>query len=155
MLVPGQKYGKLIAIRPADKIGNRTAWLFKCVCGKEIARPITRVLHGRNLSCSKACGQLVHGHARIGKISTEFRSYVHARERCISPANKDYSYYGGRGIEFRFNSFEEFYDELGPKPSPKHSVDRIDNNGHYESGNVRWATKREQMNNTRRQNVNS
>jgi hypothetical protein len=57
--------------------------------------------------------------------------------------------YGGRGIEFRFISIEQFFAELGPRASPAHSLDRKDNDGHYEPGNVRWATKTEQQLNRR------
>lgn len=79
----------------------------------------------------------------------EQRAYNSARTRCNNPNNAGYSYYGGRGIEFRFKDFDEFISELGERPSDGHSLDRIDNDGHYEKGNVRWATKSEQMNNRR------
>lgn len=73
------------------------------------------------------------------KNTPEYKSYSHAKSRCTNSNEDAFPHYGGRGIEFRFNSFEEFFSELGPKPEPKHkySVDRIDNDGHYEPGNVR------------------
>jgi|GEM_PF-1534704 len=74
----------------------------------------------------------------------EHRAYSGAKARC---AKKELKRYGGRGIEFRFTSFEQFFAELGLRPSPKHSLDRIDNDGHYEPGNVRWATREEQARN--------
>jgi hypothetical protein len=70
-----------------------------------------------------------------------------AKRRCKN--GKDFANYGGRGIEFRFTGFEQFYAELGPRPSPEHSLDRIDNDGHYEPGNVRWATQSQQQKNKR------
>jgi hypothetical protein len=78
------------------------------------------------------------------------QTYNDARKRCENQNCPIYSYYGGRGIEFRFTSFEEFYEELGSKPDPTYSLDRIDNNGHYEVGNVRWASKSEQVANRRK-----
>lgn len=83
------------------------------------------------------------------QISPELRAFNSARTRCNNANTAAFSYYGGRGIEFRFESFDEFFNELGTRPSDQHSLDRIDNDGHYEKGNVRWATKKEQMNNRR------
>ena len=83
----------------------------------------------------------------------EYKAYSHAKSRCNDPNHAAYKWYGGRGIEFRFKSFEEFIEHIGLRPSPKHSLDRINNNGHYEVGNVRWATKKEQMFNRRPESV--
>lgn len=78
---------------------------------------------------------------------TAFRA---AREMCTNPKNIAYPDYGGRGIEFRFNNFREFWDEVGSRPidmsgkRASYSLTRIDKNGHYEKGNVRWAPRAEQ-----------
>lgn len=72
-----------------------------------------------------------------------------AKGRCTNPNNPSYKDYGARGIEFRFNSFQEFLNEVGRRPSSQHSLDRIDNNGHYAKGNLRWADKKAQANNRR------
>lgn len=91
-----------------------------------------------------------HPNAIHGKSGTsEYRAYENAHCRCNNPKSNRYEMYAGRGIEFRFTSFEEFFAELGDKPTPQHSLDRIDNDGHYEPGNVRWATRHEQGRNTR------
>lgn len=89
-------------------------------------------------------------HAPWVMDSPEYSTYLAAKKRCNNPKDTAYVRYGGRGIEFRFESFEEFFAAIGPKPSPKHSIDRINNDGHYEAGNVRWATDNEQRMNTRR-----
>jgi DNA polymerase len=77
-------------------------------------------------------------------------TYRGAKRRCTDPKCKDYEYYGGRGIEFKFSSPEELLAEIGPKPTSEHSIDRIDSNGHYAPGNVRWATAFEQVHNRRK-----
>ena len=79
----------------------------------------------------------------------EHNAYNNARKRCNLKTDRKYPIYGARGIEFRFKSFKEFFELLGEKPSPKHQFDRIDNNGHYEAGNVRWATREENQRNKR------
>src|ERR1700676_2787012 len=83
-------------------------------------------------------------------LSPEYKAYQMAEQRCTNLKDKRYADYGGRGIEFRFASFEEFYKCIGPRPSSKHSLDRVKNEGHYEKGNVRWATPSEQQQNKRR-----
>lgn len=97
---------------------------------------------------SHPTGVVTHGHT-IGKPTPEYYAYNAARQRCLNPNNDAWDNYGGRGIEFRFNSFEEFFAHIGPRPSAKHSLDRIENDGHYEIGNVRWATASEQQRNQR------
>lgn len=87
-----------------------------------------------------------HGMSR----SPEYDAYCSARQRCENPNMPQWERYGGRGIKFLFASFEEFFAELGPRPSSHHSLDRFPNNdGHYEVGNVRWATRSQQMTNCR------
>lgn len=77
-------------------------------------------------------------------------AYAQAKARCTNPRHRAWKDYGGRGVEFRFRSFRQFIRLLGPRPSRRHSLDRIDNDGHYEPGNVRWATPRQQARNRRR-----
>jgi hypothetical protein len=132
-------------------------WVCRCICGTE------RVVLGDSLtySKSKSCGctkaeitrKTMTTHGQSGRTS-EYLAWASMKNRCLNPNNKDYPYYGGRGImiyEPWIDSFEAFYAYIGPKPSRNHSLDRWPNNdtGHYEPGNIRWATRKEQSNNTR------
>ncbi len=81
--------------------------------------------------------------------SAEYRAFYSAFGRCRNPQHPDYVNYGGRGIQFKFESFADFLDCIGPKPTPQHSLDRMNNGGHYERGNVRWSTPAEQAANRR------
>jgi hypothetical protein len=76
-------------------------------------------------------------------------AFHNAKNRCKDEPGPCWSAYAGRGIKFLFTSFENFFMELGPRPSPEHSVDRISPNGNYEVGNVRWAEKNVQAHNKR------
>ena len=81
-------------------------------------------------------------HAEVFAESTKQSSTLSTtrKERCTRVDNPRYDRYGGRGIEFRFRSFEEFFNHIGSRPSEEHQLDRIENDGHYEIGNVRWVT---------------
>lgn len=71
------------------------------------------------------------------KTHPEYRAYHNAEQRCNNPNSQRYNSYGGRGIEFRFSSFQEFYKEVGPRP-PGTTLERHNTNGHYEAGNCSW-----------------
>jgi hypothetical protein len=159
----GMKFGRLTVMWPVGKQGRKIMWMCSCECGSYCA------VRGNCLSegFTNSCGCLrkektkellkgnsfavIHGHARVGRKSPEYKSYISAKGRCNNPNATSYEDYGGRGIQLRFNSFEEWFAELGPKPEPKrlYSVNRINNDGHYEKGNVEWATAKEQNYNRR------
>ncbi len=152
----GQIFDRLTVLTFQGKLGKtrRVHWLCKCECGNEKITSTDSLRSGRVRSCG--CLQTEarfwdkkHGHGRQGQ-SSEYKSYHAAKGRCENPKDARYADYGGRGIEFRFHDFTELLDYLGYKPSPEYTIDRYpDNDGHYEKGNVRWATEEQQQRNRR------
>lgn len=93
-----------------------------------------------------------HGCSVAGAITPEYAAWGHMKSRCLSPANTYYADYGGRGItvcQQWIDSFQSFLADVGSRPSAQHSLDRINNDGNYEPGNVRWALSDVQQNNKR------
>ena len=85
--------------------------------------------------------------------SPEYKAWSSMKTRCGNPNNNRWKYYGGRGISVCnewVNNFSAFFDHIGPRPSPVHSIDRINNDGDYEPGNVKWSTPSEQARNRRK-----
>jgi hypothetical protein len=155
----GNVYGRLTVLARAETVGNMLTWRCRCSCGNET------VAYGSNLrrGHSRSCGCLkievtltrctTHGEARHGKLTPEYRAWAALINRCENPQNPRFKDYGGRGItvcERWRSSYETFLADMGRRPSPRHSLDRIDNNGHYEPANCRWATASEQRRNQRR-----
>ncbi len=139
----GKRFGRLVVIDYDEKIR-----ICRCDCGK------IHHVHVANLKATQSCGCYAREQAtKHGQHnSPEYRTWIGMKGRCHNPNHPSFKHYGARGLavctEWR-NSFETFIQDVGPRPSPKHSVDRVDNQKGYVPGNVRWATQREQMNNTR------
>ena len=95
-------------------------------------------------------------HGESGRNQTpEYQTWANMRKRCDLPKHPGYKNYGGRGIKVcdRWQNYGNFLADMGRRPSPEHSIDRIDNNGNYEPGNCRWATKKEQDRNKRSNHI--
>lgn len=94
--------------------------------------------------------KISHGDARKGREAPEYRTWSRMLTRCTNPNDAAYHRYGGRGIVVCSRwatSYEAFLSDMGRRPTPFHSIDRINNDGNYEPGNCRWATKRQQLTN--------
>lgn len=121
----------------------------------------------RSKNCSRSCatkginsrrvyktGESHHNfkHCAKQRHIKEYGAWMNMKNRCLMPSCKHYCYYGGRGIKISkiwVNDFNSFLKHVGLAPSKNHSIGRIDNDGHYEPGNVRWETKLQQMSNRR------
>jgi hypothetical protein len=149
-----QTFGRLVAKDCVGMgAGKHRKWRCVCECGNEIWTESGHLTSGD----TQSCGCLVTDtHRTHGMSKTDvYQIWNHMLARCLNERDPAYSKYGGAGVEVQdsWRDFENFYSDVGPRPSKSHSLDRWPNNdGNYESGNVRWATQKEQQNN-RRNNV--
>lgn len=126
----------------------------RCFCGKEFVARLDYIKMGRKKSCGciKNIGHTTHHMAVNGDEAPEYLAWSSMKKRVLCKTHKSYPDYGGRGIGIYpewLASFEEFYRYVGPRPGKEYSLDRINNDGNYEPGNVRWATWNQQANNRR------
>lgn len=147
----GQRFG-LWTVLERDKTQAYVYWICHCDCGTVKSVRSMSLLNGG----SQSCGCLRNGSSNTrshGMTGTpEFVAWQNMKARCYSLSCIQFKDYGGRGISVCdewLHDFQAFYDHVGPRPSSQHSLDRIDNNGDYEPGNVRWATRAQQNSNRR------
>lgn len=153
----GQQFHRLrvISRAPNYQSGSRTPrWHCICDCGNKTISNSHELRSGRAKSCG-CYSQEIWDQKRYkhgGHRDKLYKVWTAIKQRCLNPADPAYPNYGGRGIticdEWK-TDYLAFAAYLGEKPSPKHSVDRIDNNKGYEPGNIKWATHSEQLRNKR------
>lgn len=154
----GQRFGNWTVLQLSHTTGTKTVWLCRCgTCGKTKRIVSYHLCSGASrgcFDCSLAKRRGVPSPRRTHGKSKDitYVSWAHMRTRCLSAEHNCFKNYGGRGIticERWLNSVENFIADMGPRPSRKHSLERIDVNGNYEPSNCKWATTGEQSINRR------
>ena len=154
--ITGQRFGYLVAKSYAGSEHHGFAmWNVVCDCGAEKVVMGIALRSGATVSCGcyhqqKARGTAKHGHNRPGRRTAEYSTRSSMINRCSNPSNDHYHRYGGRGItvcERWREDFRKFLFDMGNRPGPGYSIDRINNDGNYEPSNCRWATADQQYEN--------
>lgn len=152
----GKSFGRLTVVHVshlAFRGPYRKRWMYfwkcQCKCGKEIVTDGGSLRSGSSQSCGCLLRDAITKHG-LSKHPL-YQTWKGMKDRCSKTTSVSYPGYGGRGISVceRWQSLHHFVSDMGERPSPDHSLDRINNDGNYEPGNVRWAIKKEQGQNTR------
>jgi hypothetical protein len=148
----GQRFGRWLVIEQTNSEGPGK-WRCLCDCGTERSGvSASGLTSGTSQSCgclrAETCAAKCRERTRHGaSYSPEYKVWIDSKSRCASESHHAYARYGGRGLKHDFPTFESFINEVGLRPSPQHSLERIDNDKGYVPGNVMWATTKAQSRN--------
>lgn len=153
----GHKFGKLAVTQWAFKKNDKWYWICECACGATASIPHCSLLANKTKSCGcrrvESAIEMGKANATHGDVqSAEWLAWKNMKDRCYNSNNNSYGRYGERGIVvcdrwLGEEGYAHFLEDMGRRPSDKHSLDRIDYNGNYEPSNCRWATATQQQRN--------
>lgn len=154
----GQRFGRLTPIGLLGSVIKITFWLCRCDCGEFAIIRGSKLRNGHTRSCGclrqerRKTGNTTHGHVHNKKKSSTYRSWQHMKRRILNPQDRAFKNYGGRGLQLHepWLKFENFLRDMGPSPTKKHSIERVDNERGYFPDNCIWATHAVQVMNTRK-----
>lgn len=150
----GKRFGRWTVIgRAPVRYGMQAIWFCVCECGSKRELQSQHLRGGRTTSCG-CYNRERENRKKHGQSGTaEHRIWIAMKQRCCNPSAADYENYGARGISVCVrwrDSFEDFIADMGRRPSPKHSIERLKNDGGYSPENCCWALAARQHRNTRR-----
>lgn len=153
----GQRFGRWLVLRFFGNVRGYSKWICKCDCGVTSEVGTGPLRSGQSMSCGcakkKQPQNVTHGLSHL----PEYRIWTGMRKRCYNANCPGFKYYGGRGIqicEAWLAGFPAFYADMGPRPTAKHTIERVNVNGDYSPSNCVWLEARLQVRNRRSSRIN-
>jgi hypothetical protein len=158
---PGDRFGRLRIVRQAGVAKKRgRVYLCRCDCGRRVKVQARHLRNGETQSCgclyrdSRSRANFRHGQSPAKNANPVYDAFYRQRSWCRNSFDRQARYYHDRGIEFRFDTFQDFYREVGNKPGPDCWLVRINRDGHFEPGNLHWiSVKRHRKRRKRKQQL--